>query len=230
MKVPIFAAAVLMAELSWASPCRAQEEPAASPPDPPTEQPGELGEGPRRPRLHVDYFAYGVAVSADLLADPGATCRQESGLPTPCILGSGGGLVLRAGYRSSGPWYVGGAYQFSATDSDNLYRLGTLQQLRAEMRYIFDVGYRTAPYVTWGVGGAIYGNEWGVETGGGSAFLGGGFETQLSRLVLLGMGIHYQPVVFAGFTDTAGFDRDPGLAHYFRIELQLEIRSELSRQ
>jgi opacity protein-like surface antigen len=183
---------------------------------------------PKPPPLHVDYATYGVAVTADIMVDAGATCRRTAS-PTPCILGSGGGLVLRGGYRSPGPWYIGGAYQFSKTDSSNLYRLATLQQLRAEMRYSFDLGYRTSPYVTWGLGGVVYGNEFGAETGGGTAFGGVGVEMQLSRLVQLGMAIHYQPMIFAAFIDTANYVRDPGLAQFFRIEFQVEVRSELSR-
>ncbi len=182
---------------------------------------------PKPPPLHIDYVSYGVAITADLLADSGATCDEDV---APCILGSGGGLALRGGYRSPGPWYIGGAYQFSKTNSANIYRLATLQQLRVEMRYLLDMGYRTSPYVTWGIGGVLYGNEFGVETGGGTAFGGIGMEVQLSRLVLLGVGIHYQPVVFAGFDDTAGYHRDSGMAQYLRFELQLEIRSELSRR
>lgn len=190
----------------------------------------EPSEAAKPPPLNVDYAAYGVAGHADVLADPGATCRQqEGGQPIPCILGSGGGLGLHGGYRSTGQWYLGGAYQFSKTDSDNLYRLAILQQLRAEMRYFFDTGYNASPFVTWGVGGVVYGNEWTVETGGPTAFAGAGVELQLSRLVLVGMSLHYQPIVFAGFVDTADFDRAPGLAQYFRFQLQVEIRTELSR-
>jgi hypothetical protein len=182
---------------------------------------------PQAPPLHIDYASYGLAVSGDVLADAGATCRQTPGQETiPCILGSGGGLVLRGGYRSPGPWYIGGAYQFSKTDSSNLYRLGILQQLRGEMRYMLNMGYRTSPYVTWGVGGVVYGNEWGVETGGATVLGGVGVEFQVSRLIVLGAAAYYQPMVFAGWTDTANFERDPGLAQYMRLEL----RSELTRR
>jgi hypothetical protein len=97
------------------------------------------------------------------------------------------------------------------------------------MRYTLDLGYRTSPYATWGLGGVVYGNEFGVETGGGTAFLGLGFEMQLSRAALIGGAAYYQPMVFAGFVDTANFDRDVGVAHYLRVELQVELRSELSR-
>jgi hypothetical protein len=216
-------ACAMTASLWPSAPLFAQPTPSPDPEAPRPIAPEE--EGPKPPPLHVDYVSYGLAVSADILASAGATCRE----PLPCILGGGGGLVLRGGYRSPGPWYIGGAYQFSKTDSSNLYRLAILQQLRAEMRYMLDMGYRTSPYATWGIGGVIYGNEFGVETGGATAFGGLGFEVELSRLALMGMAVYYQPMVFAGFTDTADFERDPGLAQYVRIELQVEIRSELSR-
>jgi len=182
------------------------------------------------PPLHIDYVISGIGVSADVLVSAGAVCRQPAGGGVPCILGSGGGLTLRGGYRSPGPWYVGGAYQFSKTNSSNLYRLATLQQLRAEMRYMFDLGYRTTPYATWGAGGVVYGNEWGVETGGGTFLAGIGAEVQLSRLAMIGVALVYQPVVLAGWKDTANYVRAAGVAQYLRLELQVEIRSELTRR
>ena len=184
-------------------------------------------EASRPPPLHVDYASYGVAVTADVLLAAGATCGGEG---QPCILGSGGGLLLRGGYQSAGPWYLGGAYQLSKTNSANIYRLATLQQLRAEMRYRFDLGHRTAPYATWGLGAFVYGNEWGVETGGGAALAGAGLEVELSRLALLGVGLRYQPMIVAAFVDTAGFERSAGLAQYLRIELELQLRTQLSRR
>lgn len=178
----------------------------------------------RPPPLYVEYASYGVGMTADVLGHPGATCSARA----PCILGSGGGLALRGGFRWPGPWYLGGAYQISKTDSSNLYRLATLQQLRAEMRYMLDVGSRTVPFATWGAGAVVYGNEFGVETGGGTLFAGLGVEVQLSRLAVLGVGIRYQPIFFAAFTDTAGYDRLPGVGHFTTLELQLEIRHEVS--
>ena len=93
---------------------------------------------------------------------------------------------------------------------------------------MLEMGYRTAPYFTWGAGGVAYGNELGVETGGGTIFAGFGAEVQLSRLAVFGFAARYQPMVLAGFTDTAGFERPWGIAHYTTLELQLEIRSEVS--
>jgi hypothetical protein len=91
---------------------------------------------------------------------------------------------------------------------------------------MLELGYRTVPFATFGAGGVAYGNELGVETGGGTAFVGLGAEVQLSRLAVLGLCARYQPMLFAGFTDTAGYDRTFGVAHYGALELQLEIRTE----
>lgn len=178
----------------------------------------------RPPPSRVEYASYGVSLNGSGLIHPGEVCAIGS----PCILGGGGGLGLHGGYRWAGPWYLGGAYQVSRNDSSNLYRLPTLQQLRVELRYMLDLGYRTVPYATWGGGGVVYGNEFGVETGGGTVFFGTGFELQLSRLAILGLAARYQPMLFAGFTDTAGFERPLGLAHYAGIDLLLEVRREVS--
>lgn len=187
---------------------------------------------PRPPPLHVEYAQYGVALAAEINLDAGAACppSDQSGTIVPCILGSGGGLVLRGGYRSPGPWYVGGAYEFVKMDSGNLYRLGIFQQIRAEMRYLPDTGNRASPYATWGLGAIAYGSEWGVETVGALSFGGIGMEVEVSRAAVVGLGIVYRPTVIAGWTDTAGHVRDTALAQFLGIELVLEVRSELGRR
>lgn len=186
----------------------------------------------RAPPLHVEYAQYGVALTAEINIDAGATCRDErpGGGFVPCILGSGGGLSIRGGYRSPGPWYIGGAYEFTKMDSSNLYRLGIFQQLRAEMRYLPDIGYRTAPYFTGGLGGVAYGNEWGVETGGALISFGVGIEMEISRVAVLGVSINYRPVLLAGWTDTAGHERKTAIAQFLGFEFLLEVRTELGRR
>jgi hypothetical protein len=213
---------------------------AAAPQAPPSSDPGTVAvedtdlarvgtPTSRPPPLNVEYLQYGVALAAELNASPGASCPEGPDVK-PCIVGSGGGLAIRGGWRSPGPWYFGGAYQFIKMDSGNLYRLGIFQQLRAEMRYLFDLGYRTQPYVSWGLGAVAYGSEWGVETGGGLAFLGGGVEIEVSRVAAIGFGIVYRPVLLAGWTDTAGQSRDAGIAQFVALEFLLELRTELGRR
>ena len=197
---------------------------------------GVTTETARPPPLHIEYAQYGAALTAELSASAGKVCpegnspAQSGAQKVPCIVGSGGGLAIRVGYRPPGPWYFGGAYEFVKMDSSNLYRLGIFQQLRAEMRFIPDVGRRAAPYATWGIGAVSYGNEWGVQTGGGELFGGVGLEFEVSRTAVLGLSFVYRPVLLAGWTDTANYRRETGIAQFFGLDFLLEIRSALGRR
>ncbi len=199
-------------------------QPAFADEDPPSR--------PRPPPASFDYLQYGVAVAGEAVVSAGDVCPDLAA--SPCIFGSGGGLAIRVGYRSRGPWYVGGAYESSRHQSSNLIRLAILQQLRAEGRYYFDSGSRLTPYASGGLGAAIYGNEWGSDTGGVTSFLGLGFEFQLSRTAVVGAALAYRPFLFRGWTDTSGQRRADrylgfGLAHVIALEFVLEVRDPLPR-
>jgi len=197
--------------------------------EPNPEAPGQTA---RRPPLHVEYAQYGIGFAIETALSPGATCPVQTTVPRPkpCILGSGGGLAIRGGYRNPGPWYIGGAYEFTKMDSSNLYRLGIFQQLRVEMRYLLDTGYRVSPYLTWGAGAVLYGNEWSVETGGAQLFAGLGIEVEVSRLAVLGFGFVYRPTLIAAWKDTAGQERPLGVAQFLGLDLILEVRTVLGRR
>ncbi len=182
----------------------------------------------RPPPINVDFLQYGVAFAGEFKLSAGAVCPKNA--TTPCILGSGVGLVARAGYRSSGPWYVGGAYEFVRLDTNSLMRLGVLQQLRGEGRYVVDLGQRTAPYVSAGVGGVVMGNEWGVESGGVSASWGLGFETQITRTTVVGAAFVHRPILFFGWVDGTGQARGTGITHFAGLEVILEAREPLNVQ
>jgi len=142
--------------------------------------------------------------------------------------------VVRVGYRTRGPFYLGGAYEFSRQESSNLLRLAILQQLRGEARYYLREDTRLTPYLAAAAGGALYGNEWGFDTGGIVAFLGGGFEFQVSGGTVVGASLGYRPVVFRRWTDSAGQVRADalfgfGVAHLIAAELTFEVRNPLSR-
>lgn len=192
---------------------------------------GAPSERPPPPPLHVEYAQYGIGFAIETALSPGATCPAADTVPRPkpCILGSGGGLAIRGGYRNPGPWYVGGAYEFTKMDSSNLLRLGIFQQLRFEMRYLLDTGYRASPYLAWGAGAVFYGNEWGVETGGGLVYAGLGIEVEVSRLAVFGLGFVYRPTLVAAWKDTAGQERPLGVAQFLGIDLILEVRTVLGR-
>jgi hypothetical protein len=184
------------------------------------------------PRASEHYLQYGAGFATETVASPGGICPADA--KAPCILGSGLGLALRAGYRTREAWYVGGAYEFSRQDSSNLLRLAILQQLRGEARYYLRDDARLVPYVAFAVGGALYGNEWGSQTWGLSAFVGGGVEFEVSRTSVVGATVGYRPVVFRTFRDGAGQVRADdlfgfGVAHIVGIELVFEVRDPLPR-
>lgn len=193
---------------------------------------GGAEEVARGRRSSDHYLQYGAGFAAETVASAGAVCPTNAG--APCILGSGLGLVLRAGYRTRTAWYVGGAYEFSRQDSSNLLRLAILQQLRGEARYYLREDARLVPYVAFGAGGALYGNEWGSETWGLTAFLGGGVEFEVSRTSVVGAALGYRPMAFRSFRDGAGQVRADdllgfGVAHLVALELVFEVRDPLPR-
>jgi hypothetical protein len=86
-------------------------------------------EGVQPPPTTIVYFQYGVALAAEIVSSPGPICDTPA---APCILGPGGGIAVRAGFRGAGPIYLGGAYELTKQDPSKLYRIALLQRVRAE--------------------------------------------------------------------------------------------------
>ena len=189
-------------------------------------------EQPARAPADRDYLQYGLAFAAEAIASAGDVC--PAGSVNPCILGSGGGVGVRVGYRARDPWYLGGSYQFSRHDSSNLFELAILQQARAEGRYYFEHGDRATAFVTAALGVHLYGDEWRADTGGGLLAAGAGLELQLSPSTAIGCMALYRMLVPRAWTDSAGARRADGLlgfglAHLVALELTLEVREQLRR-
>ncbi len=204
-------------------------EPAATGPGAPSPENVRLArdlESAPPPPSHVVYFQYGVAFATEQIVAPGPICDNPS---VPCILGAGGGIAVRAGWRSSGPLYLGGAYELTKQDPNKLYRIALLQQARAEGRYYFMTARVTEPYASVSAGVAGYGNEWAIDTWGPGGSIGGGIEYQITRRTVVGLALAYRLLYFGRFTDTAGARRDPGLAQLFGIDLVLEQRDAIVR-
>lgn len=176
------------------------------------------------PPTNVVYVQYGVAITAEVVSAAGPICDNVS---VPCILGPGGGVAARLGWRGAGAWYLGGAYEFSKQDPNKLLRLAILQQARAEARYYFVSGRVTEPYLSAGLGVAGYGNEWGVDTWGPAGFLGLGLETQITRRTVIGVALAYRLLYFQQFTDTTGAPRSAGVAQLIGLDFVLEQRDPI---
>jgi hypothetical protein len=183
------------------------------------------------------FIQYGVAFVGEFVAAPGPICSTPG--TSGCILGDGGGLAARIGKRLRSPFYIGGAYEFVKTDSAQLYRIGILQQFRAEGRYYVSTGYTIEPYIMASLGVAVYGNLWGIDTGGPAFGVGIGTEFQLSTYLVVGLTVTYRPMFFAQFHDSSetstplpACNVDPschpsGFSHLIGIDLVLEPRAPL---
>lgn len=178
------------------------------------------------PPSSIVYFQYGVAFAAEQVVSAGPMCRSSA---VPCVLGSGGGIVARGGWRSSGPLYLGLAYEMTKQDASKLYRLGLLQQARVEGRYYLMTARVTEPYVLAGAGVGGYGNQWSVDTWGPMGTIGAGLEYQITRQTVVGVAIAYRLLYFNRFTDTAGTAREGGIGQLFGLDLVLEQRGTLLR-
>lgn len=176
------------------------------------------------PPTNVVYVQYGVAITAEVVSAAGPICDNEG---VPCILGPGGGVAVRVGWRGAGALYIGGAYELSKQDPNKLLRLAILQQARAETRYYFVSGRITEPYLAGGLGVAGYGNEWGVDTWGPGGFGGVGIETQVTRRTVVGIALAYRLLYFQQFRDTTGADRAAGISQLIGLDFVLEQRDPI---
>jgi hypothetical protein len=179
-----------------------------------------------------DALQFGMAFAAEAVASAGDVCPPS--VMAPCILGSGGGVGVRVGYRAMRRLFLGGTYEFSRHESSSQLRLAILQQLRGEVRYYLDYGDRATAFLSAGAGLHLYGSEWGAITGGPLAMLGGGLEFELSEKTVLGGALTYRMLIPRAFTDSGGERRADrllgfGLAHMVGLELTLEVRDPLPR-
>lgn len=194
-----------------------------------------IPQAPGPPPNNLEYLVTGIALGAETVASPADMCPEPGDTDLQnCILERGVGLGIRGGYRTRGPWYAGGAYEFSRHESSNLLRLAIMQQLRAEMRYYLDFGTRASPYFGLGLGAVIYGNEWGADTGGAAGMLGPGVELAVTQNVAVGAAVYYRPMLLRAYTDTTGTRRAEGLlgfgaTHLIGLELTVELRDPLPR-
>ncbi|MCC6648631.1 MAG: hypothetical protein IT374_24070 [Polyangiaceae bacterium] len=179
------------------------------------------------PRSVIDFVQYGAAFAAETRLARSKVC--PSGAEEPCILGSGGGVVLRAAHRDHHGYSIGGAYEFSKQDASNILNLPILQQLRAEGRLYLTQKTRTAPFLFAGLGAVGYGNEWALETWGGVATAGVGVAHECTREVFCGASLGYRAILLDGFRDKAGQARPSGLSHFLAFEILLEVRTAYGR-
>jgi len=170
------------------------------------------------------YVQYGVGLAAEGVIAAGPVCNGSN--TQNCILGSGGGIAVRVGWRPATLFYLGGAYEMSKQDPNQLYRLGILQQARFEARRFFPTGRDLSPFVLLGAGVVGYGDTWGVDTWGGTATFGGGLEVELGGPVLE-LSLAYRPMYFQAWVDSSNTSHDAGIAHFLGLEVSIEAKDRI---
>jgi hypothetical protein len=193
----------------------------SAPPATPTES-----ESVPPPPSPGDWLQIGAALISESVTSAGGICPGRA--REACILGSGGGVALRAGRRFQSGIWAGGVYAFSRHDAANLIKLPILQQLRFEARWYLRQGYRFAPYLTLGGGLGAYGSEWRAETFGPLGTVGFGGEMELTQQVYAGATIAYRALLLNDWVDSAGQSRG-GVAHMIGVEVTLETRGPFER-
>jgi hypothetical protein len=193
---------------------------AAPPTSSAVDEKSEVVAGP--PNTRRAYVQYGVAFTVEDVLSAGPICPGN-----PCILGSGGGVAGRIGFRPTERFYIGGTYELSKQEPNKLYLLGILQQIRGELRNYFPNGSRTTPFVVAAAGVAGYGNEWAVDTWGPSVALGAGLEFQLSGGTLLNLALLYRPIYLGAFVDSSTTSHGAGFAQFLGLELAIEAQDAL---
>ncbi len=219
-----FGLVILTAEPAFAADDAAPPSTTADPQEAEIVAQGNPGEASSAPPLNVPYLQYGAGLVVTSVLSAGRICGNSI---QPCIFGSGGGVLMRIGIRSAGPWYFGGAYELAKLDPSKLYRLAILQQLRFEGRYYIETGRDVQPVIAVSAGVAGYGNEWGVDTFGPSASLGAGIEAQITRTTVIGLYLGYRAIYLKSFIDPSHTERSAGLAQMLSLEFDLGARDPL---
>jgi hypothetical protein len=177
-------------------------------------------------RLQTGHFQYGAGLTAEMVASAGAVCSDTP--EAPCVVGSGGGLSVRFGYRYHAPFFLGAAYECSKLDAHKAVVLPILQQLRAEARYYIPALLPHSPFLVLGGGAAGYGNEWSVQTVGGMLIGGVGVEWYLSETTALTTTLTYRPMLLKAWVDPTGQNRPSGVISFVGIEVSVEQRQAAS--
>jgi hypothetical protein len=175
---------------------------------------------------------WGAALAAEIVASAGPACPDAANASNqpPCILGSGGGIVARGGWRPNANLYLGAAYEVSKQEPHQLYLVALLQQARAEARWYFPTGRDVSPFLLVGAGASAYGSAlWpfgGVDTWGPSGSLGAGIEVQLGGPVLV-ISLAYRPTYLHAWVDSSTLSHDAGVAHFVGLEAAVEAQDNL---
>lgn len=126
----------------------------------------------------------------------GALCPSAA----ECVYSNGGGVGGHVERRwPSGP-AVGLAYELGFVNSNGVFELGLIQELRGQAKYYFLPRSLVHPFVGGGVGAVIFGDTFRVATAGVSVTAIVGLELELTELLSAFVTLPVRAIRFAPFT------------------------------
>jgi hypothetical protein len=122
-----------------------------------------------------------------------------------CVLGGGGGIGVEIERRWPMGLGVSVAYDVWFVDSGGVFELGSVQTVRAAVRYVFGYEWQVHPAIQIGAGALVFGDTLSVSTVGGALEVGASAEIELTESVSLTAGA--QGWLFTTTPFTTGRDR-----------------------
>ena len=142
-----------------------------------------------------------------------------------CVMN--GGLQVRFGAerRWARGWTLGASYEATLFDSDAAYELGVLQALRVLGRHLWSDTTNVHPFVGVGLGPAMFGDTFTVDTGGALLDVVVGAEIELSDTLWLSVALPWRVLYLAPFTTEADGVRraKSGASTAFMLEVGLAV-------
>jgi hypothetical protein len=175
------------------------------PPPLPSQRPSVLG---------WELHALMVLPLADALCPAGEACLLNEGV------GLGGSVERR--------WPFGGAlvlgYDLALLEGGGIFEVGTLQVLRAGVKWVIPIDRATKPYLGVDVGAVLFGDSFDVATAGGTVQLDAGAEVELTHRYALTLGLVFRAITTGGFVslgDSVARGRDPSASLALVVQVGL---------
>jgi hypothetical protein len=141
-------------------------------------------EPPPAPEAHDPALLVDIGLGAVAPLERTDICPGDS----LCVLGAGGTFGVEIERRWPFGLGVSVAYDAWFVDSGGVFELGTVQVVRAALRYVFAPEWLVHPAVHVGAGALVFGDSLMVSTVGGAVEAGGSVEIELTESVALTAG------------------------------------------
>lgn len=180
---------------------------------------------PPAPESHEPSLLVEVHIGAIIPLERADICPGDS----LCVLDAGGSVGVEIERRWPFGLGVVVAYDAWFVDSGGVFELGTVQIVRAALRYVFEPDWMVHPSIHLGAGALVFGDTFLVATVGGAAEAGVGAEIELTESVALTAGARVW--VFTTTPFTTGRDRTlrsegPGLNAALQLNVGLVVVAE----